>query len=75
MILFYSQKHGHVNFMTYTYDSYVEHFECFVLNRTENLKNSKRASGGIIIYVRNDCVSNDTLLFCTGLQIIIFSRE
>lgn len=49
---------------------YVEHFECFVLNRTENLKNSKRASGGIIIYVRNDFVSNDTLLFCSNDDII-----
>jgi len=38
-------------------------FEYFVLNRTELLKSSKRYSGGIVVYVRNNYVSNDTLIF------------
>ena len=44
-------------------DLTVDNFEYFVLNRTNYKKNSKRASGGIIVYVRNKLVSKDTLVF------------
>ena len=41
----------------------VDNFESYVLNRNENKRNSKRNSGGIILYIRNKYVSNDTLVF------------
>ena len=41
----------------------VANFQAFVLNRTENKKTSKRSSGGIILYIRNEYVSNDTLIY------------
>ena len=41
----------------------VNNFEHFVLNRKEQKKESKRKSGGIILYLRNTFVSNDTLVF------------
>jgi hypothetical protein len=44
-------------------DLHVQGFEHFVLNRTEMLKTSKRASGGIIAYIRNYLVTPDTLVF------------
>lgn len=42
---------------------HVENFEYYVLNRTENTKSSKRSSGGIVIYLRNTFVCDDTLVF------------
>ena len=44
-------------------DVNVPYFEHFVLNRTQIKRNSKRASGGIIVYIRNEFVSKDTLVF------------
>jgi exonuclease III len=49
---------------------HVSGFEHYVLNRTETKKNSKRSSGGIIIYVRNKFVSNETLVFQSNDDII-----
>ena len=40
----------------------VDGFEYFVLNRSEIKKGSKRSSGGVIIYIRNELVCTDTLL-------------
>lgn len=44
-------------------DIQVSNFEVFALHRTENKKNCKRNSGGIILYIRNKFVSKDTLVF------------
>ena len=44
-------------------DLNVDNFTHFILNRTENKKSCKRNSGGIIIYIRNQYVSDDTLVF------------
>ena len=41
----------------------VDKFTNFVLHRTEIKKSSKRNSGGIILYIRNEYVTNDTLVF------------
>ena len=41
----------------------VSNFQAFVLNRNENKKSSKRSSGGIILYLRHEYVSNDTLIY------------
>ena len=41
----------------------VNSFTCFVLHRTEIKKSSKRNSGGIIVYIRHEYVTNETLLF------------
>lgn len=51
-------------------DLTVEHFEHFNLNRSENKASSKRSSGGIIIYVRNEFVSSDTVIFHSEDDII-----
>ena len=48
----------------------VNNFEAFVLNRQENKRNSKRNSGGIILYIRNKYVSNDTLVFTSHDDIL-----
>lgn len=44
-------------------DVNVENFEHFVLNRLDNKSTATRSSGGIIIYVRNEFVTKDTLVF------------
>ena len=44
-------------------DLNVNDFEYFVLNRKLVKANSRRNSGGIVVYVRNKFVSNDALLF------------
>ena len=41
----------------------VNNFESFVLNRKEQKKKCKRNSGGIILYLRNNLVDKDTLVF------------
>lgn len=51
-------------------DLQVEGFECFNLNRTENKQSCKRSSGGIAVYVRNDFVCKDTLVFTCHDDII-----
>ena len=48
----------------------VDNFEAYVLNRNENKKNSKRNSGGIILYIRNKYVSNDNLFFTSQDDIL-----
>ena len=48
-------------------------FHSFVLNRNENKKTSKRCSGGIILYIRNEYVSKDTLIYTDQDDIIICS--
>ena len=53
----------------------VNNYEYFVLNRTENKKSSKRASGGIIVYIRNEYVSNETLVFKSNDDIICIKIE
>ena len=40
----------------------VDGFTCYALHRTLKLKNSRRDSGGLIIYVANHFVSDDILL-------------
>ena len=47
----------------------VDKFTNFVLHRTEIKKSSKRNSGGIILYIRNEYVTNDTLVF-KGIPLI-----
>jgi len=48
-------------------------FECFVLNRTELLKSSKRSSGGIAVYVRNNYVRNSLrITFSTVRYFCVF---
>ena len=51
-------------------DLHVDNFEYFVLNRSENLISSKRASGGVIVYIRNEFVNSDTLVFQSEDDII-----
>ena len=48
----------------------VNNFESFVLHRQENKKNSKRNSGGIVLYIRNKYVSDDTLIFTSHDDIL-----
>ena len=48
----------------------VDNFEAYVLNRNENKKNSKRNSGGIILYIRNKYVSKDNLIFTSQDDIL-----
>ena len=54
-------------------DLQVEGFECFNLNRTENKQSCKRSSGGIAVYVRNDFVCKDTLVFTCHIFFISLS--
>lgn len=49
---------------------HVEGFEYFVLHRTLVKTTSKRNSGGIIIYVKNELVCDDTLFFTCQDDII-----
>ena len=42
---------------------FVNNFEYFVLNRKLIKQGSRRNSGGIVLYLRNNFVSNDTLVF------------
>ena len=51
-------------------DLHVDTFECFVLHRAENLATSKRASGGICVYIKSKFVSDDTLVFKSEDDII-----
>ena len=44
-------------------DIYVNNFEAFVLHRKEKKKNSKRDSGGIIVFIRNKYITGETLVF------------
>jgi hypothetical protein len=44
-------------------DLHVNNFQYYALHRTQNKKSSKRDSGGIIVYLRENFVSNDTLVF------------
>ena len=44
-------------------DISVNNFEHFVLNRKDIKPGSRRNSGGIILYLRNNLVSTDTLVF------------
>ena len=51
-------------------ETIVDNFEAYVLNRSENKKNSKRNSGGIILYIRNKYVSKDNLIFTSQDDIL-----
>ena len=51
-------------------DLNVNGFDHYVLNRTQLLKSSKRASGGIIVYIRNELTSKDTLVFTSEDDIL-----
>ena len=44
-------------------DVAVKNFESYILNRNENKTKTKRNSGGIIVYLRNEFSSKDTLIF------------
>ena len=44
-------------------DVAVKKFETYILNRNENKTKSKRNSGGIIVYLRNEFASRDTPVF------------
>ena len=44
-------------------DISVNNFESFVLNRIEKKAASKRNSGGIILYIREEFVTKDTLVY------------
>ena len=48
----------------------VNNFDSFVLHRQEDKKSSKRNSGGILLYIRNKYVSNDTLVFTSHDDIL-----
>lgn len=48
----------------------VNNFEYFVLNRSENKQSSRRSSGGVIVYIRNQYVTNDTLVFKSSDDIL-----
>lgn len=54
-------------------DIEVNNFEAYVLNRKEIKQNSKRNSGGLILYIRNTYVSNDTLVY-TSIDDIIWVK-
>jgi len=61
---------------------HVNNFKCFFLNRTEIKKTSKRSSGGLIVYIRDQYVANDTLVFtscddllCIRIEGSIFNLE
>ena len=47
-----------------------DNFTYFILNRTENKKSSKRNSGGIVIYIKNKYVTDDTLVSTSSDDII-----
>ena len=54
---------------------FVNNFEYFVLNRKLIKQGSRRNSGGIVLYLRNNFVSNDTLVFTSeddfcGLKLV-----
>ena len=51
-------------------DLSVDNFDYFVLNRSENKKSSKRSSGGIIVYIRTEFTSKDTLVFHSSDDIL-----
>ena len=51
-------------------DVHVDNFECYVLNREENIQSSKRSSGGLIVYLRNNYVSSETLVFTSEDDIL-----
>ena len=51
---------------------HVDNVDYFRLNRTENKPTAKRASGGIIVYIRSMFVSNDTHVFESADDIICF---
>ena len=48
----------------------VNSFETFVLHRYEKNRGSKRNSGGIILYVRNEYVTKDMLIFTSKDDIL-----
>lgn len=51
-------------------DINVSNFESFPLHRRETKRNSKRNSGGIIIYIRDKYVNRDTLVYTSEDDII-----
>jgi len=54
----------------YSSDLHVDNFSHYVLNRTEKKQGSKRTSGGIIVYLRDNYVSSDTLVFTSGDDVL-----
>ena len=51
----------------------VNNFEAYVLNRKEIKQKSNRNSYGVIVYIRNTYVSNDTLVY-TSMDDIIWVK-
>jgi hypothetical protein len=51
-------------------DLHVNDFQSYVLHRTQNKKSSKKDSSGIIVYLRDNFVSNDTLVFQSDDDIV-----
>ncbi|MCG8034648.1 MAG: endonuclease/exonuclease/phosphatase family protein, partial [Candidatus Thiodiazotropha taylori] len=51
-------------------DLAVDNFEVFVLHRQEKKSGSKRNSGGIVLYLRNNLVSDDTLIYTSHDDIL-----
>lgn len=51
-------------------DTNVANFESFILNRHEVKRNSKRNSGGLIVYVRDKYVSRDMLVYTSADDIV-----
>ena len=51
-------------------DLQVDNFDNFVLNRSNNKEFSKRSSGGIIVYIRNEYACENTCVFCSEDDII-----